>query len=391
MAEFSQLTNLAMKILQVFNRYLEPGGEENSVARIANHLELGRHDVERFWRSSEEWKGEGAPSRWRQVGLLGKNPEALQQLREVHESFQPQLWILHNVIPVVSLGVYELARELGVPIVQWLHNYRPVSVSGTQTRSTYFREIMSGSWRGSRVQTGILAYHFAQTRRRDHFDSVQAWIAVSDAVRGEFENADWYSNRLATLRHSWDLCQDPGSGNAAEDYDLFLGRLTEEKGLRFLVKLYAEPEMQSKQLKIAGQGGLESELRSISTPNVEWVGYVTGDEKRDLIHSCRAVLFPSLWAEPLSTIAYEAYEQRRPILTSDRGGMREIVENGVTGRVLGAGDLEAWKNAIIGDVDPSWGDAGRDWLETNVDPKIWNERFLEIIREKIPSALEDGD
>ena len=378
-----------MRILQVFNRYLQPGGEENSVARIARHLEFGGHAVERFWRSSEEWQGELAPPRWKQALFLGNNPHVLQQLLERHRSFQPRIWVLHNVIPVVSLGVYGLARQLGVPVVQWLHNYRPISPSGALAGGGYLRETMRGDWRGSRLQTAVLAYHYHQIRRRGDFESVKAWIAVSEAMRLTFAEANWYPDRLATLRHSWDIGEDTNSASY-DGYFVYMGRLIEEKGIRFLIRLFAEPELSEHTLKVAGHGDLEAELRSISSPNVEWVGYVTGKDKRRLVRACRAVLFPSLWQEPLSTVAYEAYEQRRPIITSDCGGMSEIVVDQVTGRVLPAGDLEAWCTAIRGSVD-GWGDAGRTWMEENVSPEKWNESFMEIIQEKVPTALESGD
>src|SRR5690349_20795210 len=111
-----------MKLIQVFNRYLKPGGEETSVDRIARHLELGGHNVIRFWRTSAEWSDTDALSRFRQLALMGRNPAVLGRLRELHNSEQPHAWILHNVVPVISLGVYRLACELGVPIIQWLHN-----------------------------------------------------------------------------------------------------------------------------------------------------------------------------------------------------------------------------------------------------------------------------
>src|SRR6266545_1272105 len=116
-----------LRILQVFNRYLQPGGEENSVARIAADLEFGGHEVTRFWRESAEWKLPGGPARFRQPFLLWRNPAVLAELRRVHEKFRAEVWVLHNVVPVVSLGVYRLALELKVPVIQWLHNYRPVS------------------------------------------------------------------------------------------------------------------------------------------------------------------------------------------------------------------------------------------------------------------------
>ena len=59
-----------MKILQVFNRYLERGGEEKSVERIANHLEASGEELTRFWVSSEEWTGPEAPSKLGQVKAM---------------------------------------------------------------------------------------------------------------------------------------------------------------------------------------------------------------------------------------------------------------------------------------------------------------------------------
>ena len=372
-----------MRILQVFNRYLQTGGEENSVARIARHLEFGGHQVERFWRASEEWQGKSAPPRWKQAILLGNNKPVLQQLRARDCEFKPDIWILHNVIPVVSLGVYGLARELGVPIIQWLHNYRPISLSGAGEREAYFSETLRGAWRRSRIQTGLLAWHYSRIRRRGDFESVKLWIAVSDAMRRTFAAAGWFPDRLATLHHSWDICEDPGE-TMDEGYFLYLGRLIEEKGIRFLVDLFSKPELRDLKLRVAGRGDLEDELRVVSTPNVEWVGWVEGEEKRRLIRGSRAVLFPSLWREPLSTVAYEAYEQRRPIFASSIGGMSEIVEDRVTGRVLTSGDAAEWSAAIREPVS-GLGDAGRAWLEANVSPGRWNEQFASILREKLGS------
>src|SRR5207248_3454338 len=116
-----------LRIIQVFNRYLLPGGEEKSVARMASDLEGAGHVVTRFWKSSAEWRQSGVAGRLQQPFLLWRNRPVLAELRQLHEEVKPDVWLLHNVVPVVSLGVYRLAKELGVPILQWLHNYRPIS------------------------------------------------------------------------------------------------------------------------------------------------------------------------------------------------------------------------------------------------------------------------
>ena len=387
---------IAMRFIQVFNRYLKPGGEENSVKRIAAHLELGGHRVSRFWRSSDEWLGPDAPSRFRQPLLLWKNAAVLRDLQDFHEREKPAAWILHNVLPVVSLGVYRLARELNVPVVQWLHNYRPLSPSGTLQAATRllrpddpwiaWKETWAGTWRG-RFPTAMVSLGYARIRWRGDFSNVRAWVSVSAEMRNIFARAGWPEDRLFTLRHSWDI-QGNLRAERDEGYFFFLGRMVEEKGVRFLVNLWKSPALAGSQLVLAGDGPLRHELCRTTSPNVKWVGYVEGEQKRQLIEGCRAVVFPSIWPEPLSTVAYEAYENAKPVITSDAGGMKEIVLQNETGRVVKAAASVLWQEAILqlaGDaaLARAWGLNGRRWLENNVSPDVWNRRFNQIIEQTI--------
>ena len=138
---------------------------------------------------------------------------------------------------------------------------------------------------------------------------------------------------------------------------------------------------------MAGQGPLADELKSQSPPNVQWVGQIEGETKRRLVAGCRAIVFPCLWPEPLSTVAYEAYEQRRPILASNMGGMKEIVMDGRTGRLLPPADRASWLKAIL-EIRPEesvkWGTEGRRWMEENVSSEVWCQQFSKIARSILP-------
>jgi glycosyltransferase involved in cell wall biosynthesis len=386
---FEVLLEESMKIIQVFNQYLNAGGEENSVNRIARHLEVGGHEVKRFWRSSNEWTSRNAPPKWMQASLIGNNQVVLGELKELHETFCPDVWILHNVLPVISVGIYSLATKLDVPIVQWLHNYRPISVSGVNPSASYkinyLKECLSGEWRGSRLQTSILAFHYLKAIYNKDFDSVKAWVTVSDMMHEEFAKRSWFPEKISTLHHSWDI-RSVLPRKEEDSYFLFLGRIIEEKGIRFLVTLFGLPSMRSHQLYVAGRGELEQELRLTSSSNVKWLGFVTGEEKRQVIRDSLAVVFPSLWKEPLSTVAYEAYEQKRCVISSDQGGMPEIVFNGSTGLVLPAGDLPAWTHGIqeISKNElEAYGRNGRSWLVENVSPEEWNNQFRKIVQDRL--------
>ncbi len=379
--------------MQVFSRYLQPGGEENSVARIAAHLELAGHEVIRFWRASEEWTSPSAPPRWRQLFLTWNNPAVLRELRELHERTKPDAWILHNVVPVVSLGIYRLARELGVPVIQWLHNYRPISPSGTlragkenlqpDDPDLVWKEILAGSWRGIFL-TAWLALGYSQVKSRGDFAAVKAWVAVSNDMKNAFARAGFPPDKLHVLKHSWDI-RPPLRPDSDDGYFLFLGRMVEEKGVRFLVELWRRPELQNVQLVMAGDGPLAEELRGRAPKNIRWVGFVRGEEKHKLVAGARAILFPCLWSEPLTTVVYEAFEQGRPVIASDIGGLKDLIADGMTGKLLPPADEKIWlatmqQFARDAELSRAMGRRGLEWLNQNVSPSVWGAQFEEILQ-----------
>lgn len=381
-----------MKIVQIFNQYLDKGGEQNSVERMARQLEAEGHEVIRFWKASSEWVGDQKPGRMSQMKRFFSNKDVLSELEAIHDREEPDVWIAHNVVPVVSLGVYGLARRKKVVLMQWLHNYRPLCVSGKMsvkgkallpaTKFKYAREVIAGEWR-NRISSLFLALGYQVVKLSGGFAHVASWVAVSEQMKEHFRECGWYNDRLESLHHSWEMVESP-EDCGSEGYFLFLGRIMPEKGVGQIVDIFCQDQMQNHKLVIAGAGEYEAELKHRATSNIEFAGFVTGDDKRKLIRRAKCLLFPSLWEEPLSTIAYESYEQERPIIASDAGGMKEIVVHDVTGLVIASRDKDAWERAII-DFDTekakSLGLAGREWLKTNVSGAVWVKKFEKLVVE----------
>lgn len=391
-------TSRPLRFINVFNRYLASGGEEDSVLRIAASLERAGHTVVRFFRESKEWLRPGAPSRWRQPLLLFRNAAVLDELRRLHSQVKPDAWIAHNVIPVVSLGVYGLARELQIPIVQWLHNYRPLSPSGTLRAGgrrldpgdplVPWKEAWEGSWRGSRALTAWVALGQWLLRRRGDLSSVRAWIAISDAMQKTFERGGVPASQLFTLRHFWQFgSADPPVRD--DGYFLFLGRMTEEKGVRQLVDLWSAGELRDVPLIMAGEGPLLEDLRGRATPNVRFVGFLRGEEKRRLLAASRAVIVASIWEEPLGLVVYEAYEHCKPVVSNPAGALSELIFDRETGRLIPLTNRSAWVEAILEiyrdlEWSRSMGINGRRWLERNASEAVWHQRFDEILAKVLP-------
>jgi len=140
-------------------------------------------------------------------------------------------------------------------------------------------------------------------------------------------------------------------------------------------------------LKIGGTGVEEHMVRAAASRSkkVQYLGYVDGSNKDDLVAGCRAMLAPSVWWEPLGLVTYEAYDHGKPMLASASGGLTETVEHGVTGMLYESANPAAIAEAVETMETMSRGQrrkmglAGREWLKREADPELWKRSFESIV------------
>jgi glycogen synthase len=113
------------------------------------------------------------------------------------------------------------------------------------------------------------------------------------------------------------------------------GRLVHEKGVQ--TAMAALPRLRRSfpgtRLVVAGTGPLEDDLRAQARslgPAVHWAGFVPQPRLAALLGAADAVLVPSVY-EPFGLIALEAAAAGAPLVVADTGGLRELVEPGVSG------------------------------------------------------------
>lgn len=387
------------RAVQVFNQYLERGGEEEWVDQMLQ-VSAPAIDLRTLRFQSRAWTERGRPNRLRQAFLIRDNPVSRRQLRLEVERSRPDALIFHNILPVGSLGLYDEAEELGLPIFQYIHNFRPFSPSGTlwshrrvhddALGGAVWPEILHAAWEGSTLKTALLAWHLRHFVTGGGLERVHHWIAVSDFMRSKFIDAGIPASKITTLRHCW----HPGPCPPQEegDYYLFLGRIVSEKGVGTLIdawKLLRERlGAACPRLIIAGTGSEEARIHREASrlDRVESVGFVSGNAKQQLIARARAVVVPSIWWEPLGLTVYEAYEHRRPVLAAASGGLTETVRHGRTGYLHEPGNPEDLTESIIRIEDDGpelrsrMGGAGRAWLEEEASPDLWRVALSELIR-----------
>ena len=144
---------------------------------------------------------------------------------------------------------------------------------------------------------------------------------------------------------------------------------------------------QAPKLVIAGQGAMESAVQAAAANSchLEYRGLVDGEEKSRLIESCRGMLAPSVWQEPLGLVTYEAQDDSRAMFAAASGGLKETTEHGVTGFLHVPGDYKQLAEQIITyqacskDERRKMGAAGRVKLLTDASVEKWQKQFIKIV------------
>jgi len=400
-----------MRILQVFNRYLERGGEEASVERISNVLS-SRHEVFHCYFDSRMWTYDASVwGTFRHVCWMFRNPEAIERFRRQVRACRPDLILVHNVFPVGSIGVLDEATRLNIPVFHVVHNFRPFSVNGylwannrllpQGLKKNFLPEILAGAWQASRVKTALLAMVLWVMHALGIYRRIDCWLAISEFMRDAFVKAGLEPEKVRLLRHSWDALEIvPEFAENEEDgpYLLFLGRLMEAKGLDVLLQAWRQVAavVPEGRLVICGTGPMEAEVRMAAEalPRCKYLGTVDGGRKARLIAGCTAMVVPSVWWEPLGLVVYEAYEYGKPVLAAAGGGLTETVVPGQTGWLHCPGDANELARQMIAALrNPEEcrrrGKLGREWLLRNTRTKDWLDMFDEMAAEVI-SFKTDG-
>ena len=119
---------------------------------------------------------------------------------------------------------------------------------------------------------------------------------------------------------------------AREPYLLFVGKFEENKGVRLLLDVLRQARPALPTLAV-GDGSLLGELDAAVAEGLKLqvVGWQENAEVLRLMHQAEALLFPSLWPEPLSRVLLEAQGVGALTVAINTGGTADIIQSGHNG------------------------------------------------------------
>ena len=341
-----------LTVLQIHNHYRQPGGEDTVVEREAALLRSAGHAVIEHHAANPTGPAAAATS------LLAApwNPRAAARLNAVIEANRPDVAHVHNTWWALTPSILATLDRLDVPTVVTLHNYRLMCVNAQLFRNgtpcedcvgTHpWRGVLHRCYRGSLAASTVSAAAIQANRWLRTWERVDRMVALTDFARSRFIAAGIPADKVWLKPNFVD---DPGNRQgppSASRTVLFVGRLSQEKGILELLDAWSSAETGDLELVIVGDGPLLAGVGSREIAGVRFVGRLTGQEVRRLMLRSRALVFPSVWYEGQPMVLLEALAAGLALVVSDIGGVPETVVGDTAAALAGPGDRESWRVAL---------------------------------------------
>lgn len=308
-----------MKIAQITSNYQPTGlefrkGINSHVAWLTEGLVKRGHDVHLFASSDSET-----------TGTLHSVSEALVK-RELPEDLQRYFMHLN-----VSRA-YEYAKNNDIDLIH-----------------THFNLLTSTLYpRLSDVPTLISVHLPVDQRIREFADFFknERYVSFSLAQRKQAPELNWYAN----IYHGVDMNLFTFNPEP-EDYLLYIGRITEDKGVHLAIEAAKAAGMP---LRIAGTSyHAEGYWQKYIEPNVDgvqvqYLGEASFEAKIELYRNAKAVLFPTQVSEVFGYVMIESMACGTPVIGFNNGSVPEIIQEGVSGFVV---ENVEEMTAAIGKID----------------------------------------
>ncbi len=341
-----------MKILVVNKFYYLRGGAELVAIGTADLMRKAGHDVRAFsmdyplnmdapelkytvpevsFKGTASEKMRGAA---RVLGLDGLR----NSFRKALDEFRPDVVHFHNIHSYLSPAMVEEAHKSGARVLWTLHDYKLVCPSYLMMQpdgSTCSECLTSGTavlrhrcMKNSLPASALAWLEARRWNKRSMSAAVDAFICPSAFMASKMTEGGFPAEKMYVLSNMLHPEKYEILSNARQterkNYYCYVGRLSAEKGLPTLIRAASALDME---LRIAGSGPMEDELRKMAAPHpqIKFLGKLDSSEVVELLRHARFSVLPSECFEnnPLGVI--ESLCTGTPAVVADIGGIPELI------------------------------------------------------------------
>jgi glycosyltransferase involved in cell wall biosynthesis len=341
-----------MKVLLVHDFLNEIGGAEQIVHATKKILEENGHTVLRYAPANS---GSFASAFF----SFGHYLSLVKEIRV----FKPDIMHVHNIYRNISPSVLLAAKHMKVPIVMTLHDFQIVCPktslvnenfmnceAGFGSRcfysNCYPRKPFNRAYQGLKA-IKLSLHRFIIRRTVCHFFSpsvcLMNWVVKNLNV-----------NDVSLLPNFMPSEGEPSLKPSYEKTILYVGKLTDQKGVDILIKAIARvrPVIPDVRLRIIGDGPEQKTLKELAaklqlSELTTFTGSLSSDQVMNELDNALCIVIPSKYVENCSIVGIEALSKGKVIIASRIGGLPDLVDEQVTGFLVQPNDPDTLSDKII--------------------------------------------
>jgi len=289
------------------------------------------------------------------LGRMLYSFEARKRMGSLIDDVRPDLCHIHNIYTQLSPSILDALRARKIPVMMTVHDHHLISPSyniWADGCGPDVRRLGIVSAARSRFHKDSFAASFAQASAfrfhrwlRIYDRAISLFIAPSEFMKRQLVQAG-FSPRKIRVNPYGIATEKIAPSFDHQKYFLFVGRLSEEKGIETILETArALPDIA---FKIVGTGPEEDRLHAFAhgLPNVEFLGFQSGEDLQKWYRGATALLLPSRVQEVFPLVILEAMAYGKPVIASNVGGVSEVLEDRHTGLLVKPLDERGWREAV---------------------------------------------
>lgn len=344
-----------MRILVIHNFYKHFGGEDSVVKSQIELLSKKGNDVYLY---SKDSKNINPKDFFKVVKNSYSSKSSISDLERILVDFKPDIAHIHNVYPLISTGIYKYLSNKKVPIIQTVHNFRFMCPNGLMFRNnntctecleknSFYKCTFNKCYRNSYIQSFWYSNLISSSFKKGAFNYINKFIVLNKFTHDLMIKKGYPKEKIELLYNSIDNSLITPN-YSKEDYFLYLGRLSSEKGIQTLLDAFAA--LPNYKLIIAGNGDLADHVKNFikdnNLNNISFIGFIDGSQKYYLISKALALIIPSVNFENLPVVLLESLACGTSLIVSDIGGLKTFIKDGLNGYKFEPGNSIDLKSKI---------------------------------------------
>lgn len=342
-----------MNILIAHNHYGDYaiGGEAAVVQAEVELLRSHGHNVFVYERTNAELNKQDVFSKAYSALNYTWSKKSYNEIQKVLNKFKPDVFHLHNYKWLFTPSVFAAAKDLNIPTIHTLHNYWMAAPCASLMKYGKICELCLEKnnpkyilkyrcRKEGSIVSSLINYKYFQSiiKRNKLSDIVDIYISLTDFSKNKFIQAGIPEGQIVVKPN---FITDPLKEISVSNqgYALFVGRLSYEKGIDFLINAWENIDFQ---LKVVGDGPRRKKVTT-ANKNIEFLGWKNQKEVYKLLANSSFFVFPSLLYEGFPISLLEAMAMGKPIIASDLGARSEMIQHENTGLLF---DVNSQKDFI---------------------------------------------